>query len=140
MVLREHLRFVGKYERYERRRTQMAAHNPPCISARTGDRVVVAECRPLSKTKKFVVVHRLGEAADAAEAQPPAAPAPAPQPQETEPEPPEPEAEEPPAPEAEPEPGEGRPKGARKGEKRETKREAKKETKAPKRAKRRGKS
>lgn len=47
-----------KYERYERRNTKVAAHNPPCIDAQEGDRVVIAECRPLSKTKSFVVVKR----------------------------------------------------------------------------------
>lgn len=47
-----------KYERYERRNTKVAAHNPPCIDAAEGDKVVIAECRPLSKTKSFVVVER----------------------------------------------------------------------------------
>jgi small subunit ribosomal protein S17 len=54
----ERLRFVRKYERYERRRSKIHAHNPPCIEAKTGDTVKIAECRPLSKTKKFVVVER----------------------------------------------------------------------------------
>lgn len=45
-----------KYERFARRRTKIVAHNPSCISATVGDTVEVAECRPLSKTKKFVVV------------------------------------------------------------------------------------
>ncbi len=47
---------VPKYERYERRNTRVAAHNPACIDADEGDTVRVAECRPLSKTKSFVVV------------------------------------------------------------------------------------
>ncbi len=49
---------VPKYERYERRNTKVAAHNPSCIDAREGDEVRIAECRPLSKTKSFVVVER----------------------------------------------------------------------------------
>jgi small subunit ribosomal protein S17 len=49
-------KFVPKYERYERRKIRLAAHNPDCIKARPGERVIVAECRPLSKTKSFVVV------------------------------------------------------------------------------------
>ncbi|MBI4021508.1 MAG: 30S ribosomal protein S17 [Candidatus Aenigmarchaeota archaeon] len=49
-------RFVPKYERYERRKSRLTAHNPPCIKAKEGDRVIVAECRPISKTKSFVVV------------------------------------------------------------------------------------
>lgn len=49
-------RFVRKYERYERRKSRVAAHNPECLQARKGDEVVIAECRPVSKTKSFVVV------------------------------------------------------------------------------------
>jgi len=56
----EHVHKVAKYERYERRTSRHAAHNPPCISARTGDRVKIAECRRLSKTVSFVVVGKLG--------------------------------------------------------------------------------
>ncbi|NIO23267.1 MAG: 30S ribosomal protein S17 [Candidatus Aenigmarchaeota archaeon] len=49
-------RFVRKYQRYERSRSRVTAHNPPCMRAKEGDSVVIAECRPLSKTKGFVVV------------------------------------------------------------------------------------
>lgn len=48
--------YFPKYERYERRKSRVIAHNPPCIRARDGDEVMIAECRPLSKTKHFVVV------------------------------------------------------------------------------------
>ncbi len=47
---------INKYERKEKRKTKIHAHNPPCLNARDGDNVVVAECRPLSKTKSYVVV------------------------------------------------------------------------------------
>ncbi len=47
---------IAKYERYEKRKTKIHAHNPPCISAKEGDNVTVAECRPLSKTKSYVVI------------------------------------------------------------------------------------
>lgn len=47
---------VPKYERYERRKSSVVAYSPPCMKARQGDEVVIAECRPLSKTKRFVVV------------------------------------------------------------------------------------
>lgn len=50
-------RFVKKYQRFERRRSGIVAHNPPCMKAREGDFVTVAECRPLSKTKNFVIVN-----------------------------------------------------------------------------------
>lgn len=52
----ERVHYVPKYERYERRTSKIHAHNPPCIGAREGDRVVLMECRRLSKTKSFVVV------------------------------------------------------------------------------------
>ena len=48
--------FVPKYERYEKRKTKIKAHNPPCIDAKSGDHVKIIECRPLSKTKNFVVI------------------------------------------------------------------------------------
>lgn len=53
-------KYIPKYERYERRHTKVTAHNPPCIHAKEGELVVVAECRPLSKTKKFIIVEKLG--------------------------------------------------------------------------------
>lgn len=52
--------FIQKYERYEKRRSRVKAHNPPCINAKTGDRVKIAECRPLSKTVKFIVIEKIG--------------------------------------------------------------------------------
>ena len=51
--------YIPKYERFERRRSKVAAHNPPCIHAKEGDTVIIAECRPLSKTKHFVVVAKV---------------------------------------------------------------------------------
>jgi len=42
-------KFVRKYESYERRKSRVMTHNPPCMHARDGDQVVIAECRPLSK-------------------------------------------------------------------------------------------
>lgn len=51
-----HTHLVPKYERYERRRSRAVAHNPGCMKARDGDDVIIAECRPLSKTKHFVIV------------------------------------------------------------------------------------
>lgn len=49
-------KFIKKYERYERRKSRIVAYNPPCLRAREGDSVVVAECRPISKTKSFAIV------------------------------------------------------------------------------------
>jgi small subunit ribosomal protein S17 len=59
-VRRDYLHFFPKYSRYERRRSSIPAHNPPCISVQLGDRVRIMECRPLAKTIRFVVVERLG--------------------------------------------------------------------------------
>ena len=56
----ERLNYLEKYERYEKRRTRLKAHNPDCIEAKDGDVVNIMECRPLSKTKNFVVVQKIG--------------------------------------------------------------------------------
>lgn len=56
--------FVRKYERFMVKKTKVSAHNPEIIDAQVGDRVVVAECKPLSKTKNFVVIKNLGHSVD----------------------------------------------------------------------------
>jgi len=56
VVLHEYLHFVKKYKRYEKRRKKIHAHNPPCINAKVGDVVKIAETRPISKTVSFVVI------------------------------------------------------------------------------------
>jgi small subunit ribosomal protein S17 len=56
IVRRDYLHYLPKYERYERRHSRIPAHNPPCINAKEGDKVRIAECRPLSKTKHFVII------------------------------------------------------------------------------------
>jgi small subunit ribosomal protein S17 len=57
----DRLYFLPKYERYEKRRTRLKVHNPECISAKDGDIVNIMECRPLSKTKNFVIIRQLGK-------------------------------------------------------------------------------
>jgi small subunit ribosomal protein S17 len=52
--------FIPKFERSENRLSKVKAHNPDCIAAVEGDKVKIAECRPLSKTKNFVVIQKLG--------------------------------------------------------------------------------
>ncbi len=49
-------KLINKYQRYEKRQSKIHAHNPPCINAKVGDVVTIAECRPLSKTKSYVVI------------------------------------------------------------------------------------
>lgn len=58
IVRHDYLHYDKKYMRYERRRSHIPAHNPPCINAKEGDRVKIAECRPLSKTVAFVVIEK----------------------------------------------------------------------------------
>lgn len=53
------LKKIPKYERYMRRKSRVVAHNPPCIKAKFGEEVRIAECRPLSKTKHFVVIEKV---------------------------------------------------------------------------------
>lgn len=58
----DRLFYLKKYERYEKRRTRLKVHNPECINAKDGDITEVMECRPLSKTKNFVIIRKLGAA------------------------------------------------------------------------------
>ena len=50
------LAYLSKYERYEKKRIRLHVHCPPCIKLKLGDKVRVMECRPISKTKNFVVI------------------------------------------------------------------------------------
>ncbi|MDP6693020.1 MAG: 30S ribosomal protein S17 [Phycisphaerales bacterium] len=52
-----------KYGKYIRRRTQIHAHDEKNI-AKLGDRVEIAECRPISKTKSWVLTKVIEEAAE----------------------------------------------------------------------------
>jgi len=61
IVRRDYLYYVPKFMRYERRHSRIPCHNPPCIGAKEGNRVKIAECRPISKTVSFVVVEVLEE-------------------------------------------------------------------------------
>ena len=60
-VEQERTALVPKYERYQKKRIRVHAHKPPSIDAKEGDIVKIMECRPLSKTKKFVVVEKVEE-------------------------------------------------------------------------------
>ena len=50
IIRREYLHFVPKYQRYEKRHKNLAAHVSPCFRVEDGDVVTVGQCRPLSKT------------------------------------------------------------------------------------------
>ncbi len=58
-VKREFMNYVPKYERYEKRTSKYSAHCPPCIKLKAGDKVRIAECRPLSKTISFVAIEKI---------------------------------------------------------------------------------
>lgn len=58
VVKKDYRRYIPKYERFELRTGRYTAHNPPCINARVGSKVKIMECRPLSKTKSFVVIEQ----------------------------------------------------------------------------------
>ncbi len=51
--------YIPKYERYTTKRSKVKAHNPDCLNVKKGDKVMIMECRPLSKTKNFVVVEKI---------------------------------------------------------------------------------
>lgn len=61
VVERDNVRYMQKYERYEKRTSALSAHLPNCIGGvEVGDRVKIMECRPLSKTVSFCVIENNG--------------------------------------------------------------------------------
>jgi len=52
------VRKVPKYDRYEKRSSRISVHKPDCIAVKEGDQVTVGECRPISKTKSFVIIKK----------------------------------------------------------------------------------
>lgn len=63
VVEREYDVPVQKYDRYMKRRSRISAHVPGVLEPlAVGDRVKIAECRQLSKTKSHVVVEIVEEA------------------------------------------------------------------------------
>jgi len=61
VVRRDYQLYIPKFRRYERRHSHINAHNPPCLNVQEGDKVRIAECRPVSKTVSFVVVEKMEE-------------------------------------------------------------------------------
>lgn len=56
VVEREYLAYDVKYKRYERRKSKLHVHIPPCLDVKEGDNVLIAECRPIAKSISFVVI------------------------------------------------------------------------------------
>jgi len=55
IVERPTVKMIRKYKRYARTSSKIPAHNPPCINAKEGDMVRIAECRKISRTKAWSV-------------------------------------------------------------------------------------
>lgn len=58
VVVKNYFFYNQKYKRYERRNSKFNVHLSPCFFGlvRMGDTVTCGEVRPLSKTKRFVVI------------------------------------------------------------------------------------
>jgi len=56
VIRRDYLHFIRKYNRYEKRHSNIAAHCSPAFKVKEGDVVTVGLCRPLSKTVRFNVI------------------------------------------------------------------------------------
>lgn len=48
--------YFSKFKRYARGKSTIHAHVPRCIDVESGDNVLTAECRPISKSVSYVVV------------------------------------------------------------------------------------
>ncbi|MBI4010345.1 MAG: 30S ribosomal protein S17 [Candidatus Aenigmarchaeota archaeon] len=59
VIEKNYQHYLPKYERFERRHSRIVAYNPECVGAKEGNVVSIAECRPLSKTKAFVVIEKV---------------------------------------------------------------------------------
>mmetsp|Transcript_24506 Transcript_24506/g.80001 ORF Transcript_24506/g.80001 Transcript_24506/m.80001 type:complete len:158 (-) Transcript_24506:866-1339(-) len=56
IIRMDYLHYIRKYQRYEKRHSNIAAHVSPCFRVKDGDKVVVGQCRPISKTVRFNVL------------------------------------------------------------------------------------
>mmetsp|Transcript_93174 Transcript_93174/g.182596 ORF Transcript_93174/g.182596 Transcript_93174/m.182596 type:complete len:167 (+) Transcript_93174:60-560(+) len=56
VIRRNYLHYIKKFNRFEKRHSNVSVHCSPCFEPREGDIVTVGECRPLSKTVRFNVL------------------------------------------------------------------------------------
>lgn len=56
VIQRETPVYIDKFKRYARSKSTIHAFSPSCMSVAEGDKVLAAECRPISKSVSFVVV------------------------------------------------------------------------------------
>jgi small subunit ribosomal protein S17 len=61
VIRQDYVKFVKKYQRYERRNSRLSCHLPECLNndIEVGDLVRVGESRKLSKTKAFIVLDKI---------------------------------------------------------------------------------
>ncbi|MEW9490727.1 MAG: 30S ribosomal protein S17 [Candidatus Aramenus sulfurataquae] len=57
---RDYVIYNSKYKRYERRKSKIHVHVPPCVNVKEGDKVIIGECRPVAKSVAFVVLGKVG--------------------------------------------------------------------------------
>ena len=53
IIRRDYLHYIKKYNRFEKRHSNVACHVSPAFRLKEGDEVLAGECRPLSKTVRF---------------------------------------------------------------------------------------
>ena len=58
VIRRDYLHYIKKYNRFEKRHKNLAAHCSPAFRLNTGDVVTVGQCRPLAKTVRFNVIRQ----------------------------------------------------------------------------------
>jgi len=56
VIRRDYLHYIPKYNRFEKRHTNITAHLSPAFKVKEGDLVTIGQCRPLSKTVRFNVL------------------------------------------------------------------------------------
>lgn len=66
IIRQDYLKFVRKYQRYERRNSRFICHLPSCLrnEINIGDLVRIGESRKISKTKAFIVLDKIESGAE----------------------------------------------------------------------------
>merc|ERR1711957_494919 len=56
IMRRTYLHYIKKFNRFEKRHSNIAVHHSPAFDIEEGDIITAGQCRPLSKTVRFNVV------------------------------------------------------------------------------------
>ncbi|XVF07079.1 hypothetical protein REPUB_Repub06bG0106400 [Reevesia pubescens] len=59
IVRRNYLHYIKKYQRYEKRHSNIPAHISPCFRVKEWDHVIIGQSKPLSKTVRFNVLKKI---------------------------------------------------------------------------------